>query len=149
MTIGIAPSASPHNSHGLAKPNANRPLADRFRRTKPITSGSPHALHPPGQKRAERDVERMIRSHERIIHPQVSAPCPNFAQEILELALVRPAERAGLGSLLDKLFQATKAGRLVERKILLGRIDNLHYAHIVAAMGKVFEARHQARRVIE
>src|SRR5580704_11589764 len=145
----MAPSANPPSSHGFANPKAKRPCVVKGARPRPITSGSPRPLHPAREKRSEGDVERTVGPDEGIIHPQVAAASAHFAQKALKFALVRPLQRAGLGGLFLELLEAAKASRLVEREILLGRIDDLQHADVVAAVAKVFETRHQAGRVIE
>src|ERR1700693_344147 len=121
----MAPSASQHKSHGLANPKASRPLEGKSRRTEPVTSGSPGPLHSPRQESAEGHVERAIRPQKRIIHPQIAAAASHLAQKCFELRLVGRTRGGGSGVLFLEPLQAAKARRLVERKILLGRIDDL------------------------
>src|SRR5579885_430372 len=141
MTIGMAPSARPHKSHGLAKPKAKRPFAESARNASAVTSCSPRALHTPRQEGSQCHVERPVRADERVIHPEVAAAGPHFAEKVLELALIGPPQRARLGRLFDQFFQAAKPRRFVEGKILLGRIDDLQHADVVATMAKVLQAR--------
>src|ERR1700693_4398994 len=97
--MGMAPSARPHNSQGLAKPKASRlgELRTRASKTRGGTLCSPRALQAPRQEAPEREVEGPISPQQQIVHLQFAAASAHFAQESFEFRLIGAAQRPGFG----------------------------------------------------
>src|SRR5262245_30148334 len=78
-----------------------------------------------------------------------AAAAPYLSQEALEFLLVGAAQRPGFTQNLRQILHALEEGRILKRKVDLGRVENLEDHHFVSAMPEMLESREQVRHLIE
>ena len=95
------------------------------------------------QKTAQRGIEGTVSADQRVIHTQVARDVFCLIEEFGELATIGGRDGTWIGLLLDKLLHTDETRRLLEWKLLFGRIDDLQNADIMTSISEVLQTGEQ------
>src|SRR5690606_15969599 len=104
---------------------------------------------PAREELRERDIQRLIGADREVLHSQVAATPLHLSKKAFELAPVSLPQVARIGHFGRLSLQPSKQHGILEREILLGRIDHLQHADVVAAISEVLQPREQRGYVVE